>query len=441
MSELSPAEEAKGPPPSGSQAPRPTGSRAPFASWKGGLGPRVASALALSDAVVVTVLAIFTALVAGALFMVVTTPSTLTAWGHFASNPGAALSSSWNLVSAAYGALLNGSLGSPAAFAHLIGSPSAASFDTAFNPLSETLAATAPLLLGGLAVSLAFRAGLFNIGAQGQLIAGAVMAGWVAISLSGWPSVVLVPVAILAGALGGAVAGFIPGFLKARTGAHEVIVTIMLNYVFINLLIFLLSLKVFVAPGQVNAISKSTPGSALLPHLLGPTLRLNAGTALALACAWGVAWLLHRSTLGFQFRMVGSSQGAARAAGASISRVIILAMVLSGLLVGVAGAVEVLGTAPQLVPGYGQALGFTSITVALLGRAKPGGVVLAALLFGAFQAGGLAMQAQTSVPLELVQVIEAVIVSFIAAPALVRTIFRIRAGGAGFRVLTQGWGG
>lgn len=424
-------------------APRPDlETSTPAAALRGSrFGPRLAHAVARSDTAVVTVLAIFAALIVGAVFMVVTTPATLAAWGHFTANPGAALSSSWNLVAGAYGALLNGAVGSPAAYARALSSPSAAHLVSAFNPISETLAATAPLLLGGLSVSLAFRSGLFNIGAQGQLIAGAVMASWVAISLPGLPIFIHLPLALLAGALGGAVAGWVPGFLKARTGAHEVIVTIMLNYVFLNLLIYLLSLKAFLASGQVNSISRTTPASALLPHLLGPQLRVNAGTLLALAAAWGVAWLLRRSTLGFQFRLVGSSQGAARAAGVDLPRVITLALVVAGALAGLAGAVQMLGTAPQLVPGYGQSLGFTAITVALLGRAKPGGVVLAALLFGAFQAGGLQMQAQTSVPLELVEVIEAVIVFFIAAPALVRTIFKIRTSAGGFRVLSQGWGG
>ncbi|MGH7609532.1 MAG: ABC transporter permease [Candidatus Dormibacteria bacterium] len=435
MSELEPAGKP------GPAVERPAPAEKAAGSRRGGWRPHPVAAWRRGEAAVVTVLAIISALVVGAVFMVVTTPSTLGAWGHFTSDPGRALSSSWNLISQAYGALLDGAVGNPAAYATAISSPSSAHLVAAFNPISETLAAMAPLLLGGLSVSLAFRSGLFNIGAQGQLIAGAVMAAWVAVALPGMPILIHLPLAVLAGALGGAVAGWVPGFLKARTGAHEVIVTIMLNYVFLNLLIYLLSLKVFLAPGQVNAISRVTPASALLPHLFGSHLRVNAGTLLALAAAGGVAWLLQRSTLGFQFRLVGSNHHAARAAGINLPRTITLAMVLAGLLAGLAGAVEMLGTAPQLVPTYGEDLGFTAITVALLGRAKPGGVVLAALLFGAFQAGGLQMQAQTSVPLELVEVIEAVIVFFIAAPALVRTIFRIRTSGRGFRVLSQGWGG
>ena len=418
--------------------------RPPEPRGRGGAERRLvqgARAIARSGTAITTTLAIFSALVVGAVIMIVTTPQTLSAWSSFPSNPGAALSSSWSLVATAYTALFVGAVGSPAAWVQAFTSLSPAAFVAAANPLSETLVATAPLLLGGLSVSLAFRTGLFNIGAQSQLLAGAIVAGWVGFSLPGLPWAVHLPLAILAGAAAGAVAGWVPGVLRARTGAHEVIVTIMLNYVAANLLIYLLSLPAFLPHGAANAISRTVPASALLPHLAGPALRVNAGILIALAAAYGVWWLLHRSTLGFRFRMVGASQEAARAAGVDIRRMITGSMVIAGALAGLAGVVEILGVSPQLVPGFAQNLGFTAITVALLGQARPGGVVLAALLFGAFQAGGLQMQASTTIPLELVQVIEAVIVFFIAAPALVRAIYRIRTTGTGFRLFSQGWGG
>ncbi|HUY96239.1 MAG TPA: ABC transporter permease [Verrucomicrobiae bacterium] len=402
---------------------------------------RLARAAERSSTLVVTVLAIWSALVVGAVIMVVTTPQTLSAWGNLLSDPGRALTTSWVLVETAYAALFTGSVGDPAAYGHLLAVRTPGAFASAFSPLSETLVATAPLLLGGLSVSLAFRAGLFNIGAQSQLIAGAIVASWVGISLPGLPLAVHMPLALLAGGAGGAVAGWIPGVLRARTGAHEVIVTIMLNYVALNLLVYVLSLPFFLGSQQVNSISRAPARSALLPHLAGASLRVNGGILVALAAAWAVAWLLRRSTLGFRFRMVGASQDAARAAGVDVRRMVVLVMVLAGALAGLAGAIQVLGVDPQLVPSYGGEVGFTAITVALLGRARPGGVVLAALLFGAFQAGGLQMQAATTVPLELVQVIEAVIVFFIAAPALVRAIYRIRTTGTGFRLFSQGWGG
>ncbi len=416
-------------------AAAPAGPRAP--AWP----VRVALLAERSSTLVVTALAILSALIVGAVIMIVTTPETLGAWGHVLSNPARALTTSWALIETAYAALFTGSAGDPAAYVHAFAVRTPGAFTNAFSPLSETLVATAPLLLCGLSVSLAFRAGLFNIGATSQLIAGAIVASWVGISLPGLPLAVHMPLALLAGCAGGAAAGWIPGVLRARTGAHEVIVTIMLNYVALNLIVYILSLPFFLGPQQVNSISRAPAGSALLPHLAGASLRVNAGILLALAAAWVVAWLLQRTTLGFRFRMAGASQDAARAAGVDVRRMITLAMVLAGGLAGLAGAVQVLGVDPQLVPAYGGESGFTAITVALLGRARPGGVVLAALLFGAFQAGGLQMQAATTVPLELVQVIEAVIVFFIAAPALVRAIYRIRTQGGGFRLFSQGWGG
>lgn len=384
-------------------------------------GPwKLAARVADSNVVVVTALAIFSALVVGALLMIVTTTATLHAWAQLPSHPAAAFSTSWNLVYGAYASLAAGS------------------FESGYA-LSETLVSAAPLMLAGLAVALAFKAGLFNIGAQGQIIAGAVLADVVAVALPGLPVEIHLPLALLAGFVGGAAAGAVPGLLKARTGAHEVIVTIMFNYVMLNLLIYLLGLNLLRASGQSNAIGKITPVSARLPHLAGDALRLNWGIVVAVVAAGAVAWLLLRSTVGLRFRMVGANPDAARAAGVNISRMVALALCLSGALAGLAGAVQILGVDSQLVPKYGGEIGFTAITVALLGRSSPLGVVLASLLYGALEAGGLAMQAATSVPLDLVSVIQAVIVFFIAAPALVRDIYRIKGTGGGFRAFVGGW--
>lgn len=404
-------------------------------------GTGLARVVARYNTTVVTVLAIFSAFVVGAVVMIATSPQALAAWASFPSNPGGAVTTSWSLVVTAYSALLEGSLGNPGAYVHAFTSRTPGAFNTAFNPLSETLVAAAPLLLAGLSVSLAFKAGLFNIGGPSQVIAGAIVAGWVGMTMPGLPLLVHMPLAVLAGFAGGAGAGWIPGILRARTGANEVIVTIMLNYVALNLLVYLLGLPVFLPPGHANAISRPTLPSAQLPLLAGAGLRVNAGIVLAALAVVGVALLLRRTTLGFRIRMLGASQGAARAAGVSLPGTITVVFILAGGLCGLAGAVQILGVSNQLVPNYGVTIGFTAIIVALLGRARPGGVALAALLFGAFQAGGLQMQASTSVPIELVQVIEAVIVFFIAAPALIRAIYRIRTSGGGLRLISQGWGG
>jgi ABC-type uncharacterized transport system permease subunit len=403
------------------------------------LGKRAAEAVDRFNTATVTALAFVSAMLLGALLIIVTDDPTLAAWGHVFSRPGRAFSRSWDVVEGAYSALLTGALGSPSAYGHAFATGNAHAFAAAFNPLSETLVSAAPLILAGLAVALAFKAGMFNIGAQGQVVAGAITAAWMGFSFPHLPVEIHLPLALIAGFGGGALAGFVPGFLKARTGAHEVIVTIMLNYVILNLLLWLLSTSVFMAPGQSDAIGRNPAPSANLPHLAGSNLRINAGILVALAGAGAVAWLLKRTTLGFRFRMVGANATAARAAGVSIPGVVTTVFLLAGGLAGLAGAVQVLGVVPQLAPGYSENLGFTAIVVAILGRANPGGVVLAALLYGALEAGGLKMQAVTNVPLDLVEVIQAVVVFFIAAPQLIRDIYRIRSTGKGFQMSTEGW--
>jgi ABC-type uncharacterized transport system permease subunit len=381
---------------------------------------RVGRTVSGSNVVVLTVLSVFSALVVGAIIMVATDGATIHAWSQLFSHPGRAISTSWSLIFNAYGSLAQGA------------------FESRYA-LSETLVYAAPLVLSGLAVALAFKAGLFNIGAQGQIIAGALLSSLVATSWSGLPTIVLVPLAVIAGVVGGALTGAVPGFLKARTGAHEVIVTIMLNYVLLNLLLYCLGIRLFQAAGQSNALGKITPVSARLPHLAGDSVRVNIGILIAVAVAAGVAWLLRNSTVGLRFRMVGANPEAARTAGVDIRRMVTLAMLLAGGLAGLAGAVQLLGVDNQLVPGYEGDLGFTAITVALLGRSTPLGVVLGSILYGGLEAGGLAMQAKTSIPLDLVEVIQAVVVFFIAAPALIRDIYRLRGTGGGFRAFAGGW--
>jgi simple sugar transport system permease protein len=315
---------------------------------------------------------------------------------------------------------------------------------TAIQPFSETLTEATPLLLGGLAVGLAFRAGLFNSGGQGQLIMGAICATYVGFSLDG-PPVIAMLLAVLAGLAGGGAYGAIVGILKARTGAHEVIVTIMLNYVALAFLAWLIFTETFHNEEEAQPLSKSVSIDARLPHLLGDDLRVNAGLLFAAAAVGFCWWLLNRSTLGFQLRAVGANANAARTAGMSVGRSQIMAMLISGSLMGIVGATQVLGTANAnnaLTPQIDAGLGFTAITVALLGRASPIGTVFAALLFGALQAGGRSMQGNAGVSLEIVTVIQALIVLFVAAPPLVRGIFRLRgAAGTDAGLASKGWNG
>jgi general nucleoside transport system permease protein len=372
--------------------------------------------------VLVTVLAVITALIVGAVLIVFSDENVLATWGYFLAAPGDALSASWDAITAAYGALFSGALGSASA-------------------VSETIVAATPLILAGLGVALGFRAGLFNIGAEGQVIAGGLAAGFVGFWLHGLPVVVHLPLAVLVGLAAGGAWGFIPGILKARTGAHEVITTIMLNYVAAYLALYLLSTSVFRRPGRTDPISEPVEVSARLPHLAGQNLRLHAGILVALLGAVAVAWLLGRSTWGFELRVAGANPSAAQTAGISVARATVLAMVLSGGLAGLAGANQVLGVQYTLAPGFSGGIGFEAITVALLGRANPFGVVVAALLFGALRAGGLQMQAVTGTPIDIVLVIQSLIVIFVAAPELVRAIWRIKAarGGAG-QPVSKGWG-
>ncbi|WP_374251142.1 ABC transporter permease [Micromonospora sp. R77] len=384
-----------------------------------------------ANTVTVTLLALVLAMVIGAILIIVSDPEVLATYGYITARPADALTSSWTVVSEAYANLFKGA----------VFDPEASGFTAALGPISETLTYTAPLVFTGLSVALAFRGGLFNIGAQGQAIIGVILAAVAGFALP-LPPVLHLLVALLAGAVGGALWGFIPGILKARTGAHEVINTIMLNYVAVYFLSWILVQNAVKDPARADAISKPVESSAQLPRLLGADLRVHAGILLAVLATWFVAWLLNRSTLGFELRAVGANPDAARTAGISVTRTYVLIMVVAGLLAGLGGSNMVLGsTADALTPEVIAQIGFDGILVALLGRVKPWGVLLAALLFGALQAGGNRMQSYSGISLELVTVLQALIVIFIAAPALVKAIFQLRAARAARlqTSLAKGW--
>jgi simple sugar transport system permease protein len=383
------------------------------------------------NSVTVIVLAIFTAMVLGGLLNAFTNTTVLHAWGNLFSAPGAAISQAWDKAIGAYVALFEGSIFNPHTVSALF---QQASFSTAvhdgylaavFNPLSETCVQATPLLLAGLAVALPYQAGMFNIGAGSQLTGGMILATYLGYGVD-LPVVVHVIVCVLGGFVGGAVLGWVVGELKARTGAHEVITTIMLNYIMAYLLSYLLS-NVMQRPGRTDLISPFIAGDAHLPHLFGSTLRINAGFLVALACAFGVWWLLYRTTPGFEFRAIGKNPSAARVAGMNVERTWVLVMLIAGGLAGLAGTAVIQGTDLSLNFQSAGTYGIDAITVALLGLGRPLGVVLAALLFGALHAGAPLMQAQTSTPVDIVEVLQALIVLFVAAPPLVRAIYRLRA--------------
>ncbi|MEV6812803.1 ABC transporter permease [Micromonospora sp. NPDC051296] len=379
----------------------------------------------------VTLLSLVLAMVVGAILMIISDPDVLGTYAYFTARPADAINASWTLVSEAYANLFKGAVFDPAA----------ANLNTALSPISETLTYTAPLVFTGLSVALAFRGGLFNIGAQGQATMGVILAALAGFLLPLPPGLHLL-VAVLAGAVGGAIWGFIPGILKARTGAHEVINTIMLNYIAVYFLTWLIVQNGVQDPNRTDAISRPVDASAQLPRLFGDNLRAHGGILLAVLATWAVAWLLNRSTLGFELRAVGANPDAARTAGISVTRTYVLIMVFAGVLAGLGGSQMVLGTtAAALTPLVVAQIGFDGILVALLGRVKPWGVALAALLFGALQAGGNRMQSYSGISLELVTVLQALIVIFIAAPALVKAIFQLRAARAARlqTSLAKGW--
>ncbi len=360
----------------------------------------------LRSVLVIPLLAVLTALVVGMFFILFTEGA--------------------NAILPAYGALFSGAF-------------------VGWSSISETLLLSTPLILAGLSVAIGFRAGLFNIGAEGQMTIGGLTAVIVGFSVQGIPGIIHLPLALIAGFLGGALWGFIPGFLRAKTGAHEVITTIMLNFIAFRTMDYILKLPAIQPEGRFDPISKNVLESARFPRILGwlpvdgaSGLRLHLGFLVAIAVAFVVYWVLFKSTIGFEFRAVGANPHAAKYGGMSVAGAIILVMAFAGGLAGLAGSNETLGVLGRAAPGFTSQIGFDAIALALLGRSHPAGVVLSAILFGALRAGGRTMQVQSEVGIDLIVIVQALIIIFIAAPELVRAIYRVR-GGKETGQLTRGW--
>ncbi len=373
----------------------------------------------IGQAMVVPVLAFVTALIIGGVIIILTDLDTLRLYGE---SPGEAAKQSIVGVWEAYKALFLGAVGSP-------------------RSISDTLFSATPLILAGLAVAIGFRAGLFNIGVNGQMLIGGMAALWVGFSFS-LPVVVHITLALLAGIIFGALWGSIAGLLKGKTGAHEVITTIMLNFIALFLVDYLLKTRFFQAAGRQDPISKVVAESARLPTLFEGG-RVHIGFLVALAAVFFTYWLLFKSSIGFEFRAVGFNPDAGRYAGMSVTWIYVSVMAISGALAGIAGSNQLLGLPPfQALPGFSGTTGFDAIALALLGRSHPFGVLAAGLLFGALRAGGRSMQGLAGIPLDLVLIMQALIIVFIAAPELVRSIYRLKAPeGEEALQLTKGWGG
>ncbi|THJ10518.1 ABC transporter permease [Nocardioides sp.] len=369
----------------------------------------------------VAFLSVILAVLVGSVMILATDEQVRSAAGYIGARPSDFFEAVWEAISGAYAALFRGA----------IYNGEAELFETRIRPLTETLKFSGPLIAAGLGVGLAFRAGLFNIGGRGQMLLAGAAAGWVAVSVE-LPTVLHLPLAVAAGVLAGALWAGIVGLLKARTGAHEVIVTIMLNYVGFYLVFYALSRQgLLQAPGSGNPKSAAMPESAVLPKLLGDRFNLHFGFVLALVAVALVWWLLNRSALGFRFRAVGENPEAARAAGIDVGRTYTVVMLIAGGLVGLAGVNQVLGTVTSGVTvDLDAGIGFDAITVALLGRSRPLGILAAGLLFGALKSGGFAMSASEGIPVDIVLVVQSLIVLFIAAPPLVRAMFHLPKRGA-----------
>lgn len=289
--------------------------------------------------------------------------------------------------------------------------------------ISQTLLRATPLLFTGFAVAIAFRAGLFNIGAEGQLYWGALACALVALTVGGLPTPVAVGLPLLAAGLAGFIWGAVPGILKAKTGAHEVITSIMLNSIAIFATTHITS-RYFKAPGAVDQTERIA-ASAAMPQII-PGTGLTVGIVLGVAVAGLVAWFFGHTALGYDFQAVGKNADAAEYGGVSSRRIQVLAMGFGGIMAGISGGIVVLSLLNRFVANFSPGYGFTGIAVAVLGRGNPWGVVLAALLFGALDSGGMSMQLFARIPSDLTIVVQGLVILLVAAPAALRAMIRWR---------------
>jgi general nucleoside transport system permease protein len=370
----------------------------------------------ISANALIPVLAVLLALIFGAILIVATDPQVQSSATYFFGRPGDVFQAAWEAVAGAYTALFQGA----------VFDPRRGDLLSAIKPLTDTLVFATPLVAGGLGVAVAFRAGMFNIGGKGQMLIAAAIAGWIGASLD-LPWGIHLIMVVAAGMLGGAAWAGIAGLLKARTGAHEVIVTIMLNYIAFYLLSWLIRTPgLLQAPGSGNPKSAPMADTAVFPNIFGAPFGLHWGFPIVILATAAVWWLIERSSFGFRLRAVGLNSHAAQFAGIDVPRTYITVMLTAGSLLGLAGVMQVSGTVTTgFTAGIDAGIGFDAITVALLGRSRPWGVFAAGVLFGAFKAGGFSMQAAEGVPIEIILVVQSLTVLFLAAPPLVRTIFRL----------------
>lgn len=360
-------------------------------------------------------LSIFLGFAIGAIFMVLFNEEVVATYPTFWSDPGSTLGASIQVIADGYGGLLKGA----------IFNPEGKDVVAMFRPITETFRLAAPLIMTGLGIALTFRVGLFNIGATGQIVMGLAGSTWISTRFdlpAGLHMVVAVVVAVLCAAAWGAVVGL----LKAKTGAHEVIVTIMLNYVALNFFTWLLRTPALLLEANGGGTPKSDPPAetAMLPTLFGDLYKIHIGIIFAVLATLAYWLLMERSAIGYRFKMVGHNANAARAAGIKVESAFVWAMAISAAFAGLAAANQGLSEPGGITTSLNAGIGFDAITVALLGGNSAKGIFAAGLLFGAFKAGSPAMQVAGVSP-EILGVVQALIVLFIAAPPLIRALFRL----------------
>jgi simple sugar transport system permease protein len=361
-------------------------------------------------------LAVLTAFILGAILIVLSDVEHLRTLG---TDPVAALQGALGGVIEGYPALIAGAIGDPGRILVAIQTGDPGDVAAAVRPLSETLVSATPFIFAGLGLAVSFRAGLFNLGVDGQWLIGSLGAAIAATLAAGYlPALLTLVAGVLGGIVGGGAYAFIAGFLKARTGAHEVITTLMLNGLAPSVAFLIVS---FVSPGPPSA-----PLPAVPPLIDIRTVRVDYGFVVALVMAAVVSALLFRTTVGFELRAVGFSRTAPRVAGIRSGRTTMLAMAVSGGLVGMGSALFGLGPAQGFSGGPVYDLGYLAVALALLAGGRPGGVVLVSLLYGALTTGAKSMVIVTGIPLALLTAIVAFAILFVAAPELTRSIWRLK---------------
>lgn len=400
-------------------------------------------ATSVGQAVLLPVLAVITGLLIGAIIIVITDSTVIAAWRHFFDAPGAAFEATWESIRVAYGALISGSLGVVEIWhgiQALLAGQGGAALGQAMIPLAESMTQSVPYIFAGLAVALGFQGGLFNIGGEGQLLVGALSSVYIGYAVTGLPWFIHLPLALLAGIIGAGIWGAIPGILKAYTGGHEVINTIMMNWIIISLSAWLLKVGGPMSRGELPITPEVLP-SAQIPQLFSTQgNRFHWGFFLALLVAAFVWWLLYKTTLGFEIRMLGANPKAARYSGIHVRRLYVIVLTVSAALAGMAGSVQALAVDHWVGLGFSGGMGFDAIALALLGKSHPLGVVLAAILFGTLRNGATRMQSVAHIPIDIITIVQALVIVFIAAPAIIRWIYRIKAKEEAAPVFTTGWG-